>query len=98
MKIKIENPYTESNSMVAFKRGVDAAFTELKPKRFADELPEKGQSIIVYGTIFSRDVRFNPDRLTDGHSHIDGEKIITKNKYYAEYYMYSHWSPFPKLE
>jgi hypothetical protein len=87
-QIGTENSTAHFNFLksVVFDEGVQAAFSALKPKKFADEFPEERQIVLVLGkhiTSFANITSF------------DSTKI--KDNCYVNYFKYTHWLPFPEL-
>ncbi len=75
------------NRAEAFDEGVQAALSALKPKKFADELPEEGQLIIL----------LSESHLISESFHFKKE-LVSGNMCSFGYGTHSHWMPFPELE
>jgi hypothetical protein len=94
MQTKIVNPYDEENTNTtsmyfpinknAFDQGVTAATKAFAPKKFADELPEEGQRIIM----LSKDTSLNAGKFDSVY--------LVGSKHYS-HAKYTHWLPYPEL-
>lgn len=88
-QIGTENPTAHFNFLksVVFDEGVQAALSALKPKKFADELPEEEQLVIV----------LSETHLVSESFHFKKE-LVSGNMCSFGYGTHSHWMPFPELE
>ena len=75
------------NSVKVFDEGVDAAIEALKPKKFADELPEEEQLVILLSETYKVSESF-----------YFRKELISGNMCSFGYGTYTHWLPFPKLD